>query len=150
MSDLDAAPTQVDHAANHLVRTAVTAPSVHNTQPWLFVSSDSGLDLYADPTRRLPLTDPDGREQLLSCGAALFNIRVAMRHLGFRPVVQLLPDAYTPAHLARVGWGAHARPGTDENLMYRALQQRHTHRGSFQYSPLPQPLIGELREQAHA
>lgn len=32
--------------------------------------------------------------------------------------------------------------------MYRALMQRHTHRGPFQWSPLPQPLVGELREHA--
>jgi hypothetical protein len=147
---MDATHTQVDHAANHLVRAALTAPSVHNTQPWLFVDREMGLDLYADPTRRLLLTDPDGREQAISCGAALFNVRVAMRHLGFQPVVQLFPDPCNPAHLARVGWGAYARPSIDENLMYRALRQRHTHRGPFPWSPLPQPLVGELREHARA
>jgi nucleotide-binding universal stress UspA family protein len=31
-----------------------------------------------------PHSGPDGREQLISGGAALFNVRVAMRHLGFR------------------------------------------------------------------
>ncbi|MEU6379856.1 hypothetical protein [Streptomyces sp. NPDC046909] len=147
---MDATHTQVDHAANHLVRAAVTAPSVHNSQPWLFVNRETGLDLYTDPTRRLLLTDPEGREQVISCGAALFNLRIAMQHLGFRPVVQAFPDSWNPAHLAGVGWGPHARPSTDENLMYRALRQRHTHRGPFQHSPLPQPLIGELREHARA
>ncbi|MGW3106853.1 Acg family FMN-binding oxidoreductase [Streptomyces sp. NPDC001100] len=147
---METVSAQVDHAAHHLVRAAVSAPSVHNTQPWLFVGRDTDLDVYADPTRRLLLTDPDGREQLISGGAALFNVRVAMRHLGFQPVVQLLPTPWNPAHLARVGWGPYARPSTDENLMYRALWQRHTHRGPFQQSPLPQPLIGELREHARA
>jgi len=147
---MDAAHPQVDHAANHLVRAAVTAPSVHNTQPWLFTHGDGELDLYADGRRRLPLSDPDGREQLISCGAALFNLRLAMRHLGYRPVVQPLPDPRAPARLARVGWGAYAPPTAGENLMYRALWQRHTHRGPFRPSPLPWPLLAELREQARA
>ncbi|WP_329268301.1 Acg family FMN-binding oxidoreductase [Streptomyces sp. NBC_01451] len=147
---MDATHTRVDHAANHLVRAAVTAPSVHNSQPWLFVNRETGLDLYADPTRRLLLTDPDGREQVISCGAALFNLRIAMLHLGFRPVVRMFPDPWNPAHVAGVGWGAHARPSSDENLMYRALRQRHTHRGPFHHSPLPEPLVGELREHARA
>ncbi|MFF4507361.1 Acg family FMN-binding oxidoreductase [Streptomyces sp. NPDC001401] len=147
---MDATHTPVDHAANHLVRAAVAAPSVHNTQPWLFTRREGELDLYADPTRRLLLTDPDGREQVISCGAALFNVRLAMRHLGFQPVVQPFPDLWNPAHVARVGWGAYARPSTGENLMYRALLQRHTHRGPFQWSPLPRPLVGELRAHARA
>jgi len=147
---MDATHTPVDHAANHLVRAAVASPSVHNTQPWLFTNREGDLVLYADPTRRLLVTDPDGREQVISCGAALFNMRLAMRHLGFQPVVQPFPDLWNPARLARVGWGAYTRASTGENLMYRALLQRHTHRGPFQWSPLPQPLVGELREHARA
>lgn len=141
---------QVDHAAHHVVRAAVAAPSVHNTQPWLFTHGDDGLDLYADDRRRLPLCDPDGREQSISCGAALFNARVAMRHLGHRPAVRLLPDPRDPARLARAGWGAYAPPGAAENLMYRALWQRHTYRGPFRPTPLPRPLIAELRAHARA
>ncbi|MFR0354576.1 Acg family FMN-binding oxidoreductase [Streptomyces sediminimaris] len=149
-SAMDAALPRVDHAAGHLVRAAVTAPSVHNTQPWLFSHGEDGLDLYADGGRRLPLCDADGREQLISCGAALLNVRLAMRRLGHRPVVRLLPDPCDPARLARVGWGAYARPAADVNLMYRALWQRHTHRGAFRPSPLPPPLTAELREHARA
>lgn len=147
---MDATHARVDHAANHLVRAAVAAPSVHNTQPWLFTHREGELDLYADPMRRLLLSDPDGREQVISCGAALFNVRLAMRHLGFEPVVQPFPDPWNAAHLAHVRWGAYARPSTGENWMYRALLQRHTHRGPFQWSPLPRPLVGELREHARA
>ncbi|MBE8472010.1 Acg family FMN-binding oxidoreductase [Streptomyces justiciae] len=141
---------EVDHAANHLVRAAVTAPSLHNTQPWLFTRRAGELDLYADPSRLLRLTDPDGREQIISCGAALFNVRLAMRHLGFRPVVQPFPDPGDPAHLAHIGWGPYARPGTETSLMYRSMRQRRTHRGPFQPFPLSRQLVGELRGHARA
>ncbi|MFJ9535859.1 Acg family FMN-binding oxidoreductase [Streptomyces sp. NPDC101225] len=147
---MDTAHPEVDHAARRLVRAAVAAPSVHNTQPWLFTHRDGALDLYADGGRRLPLGDPDGREQLISCGAALFNARVAMRRLGHRPVVRLLPEPRDPARLARAGWGPYAPPSAGENLMYRALWQRHTHRGPFRTTPLPPPLVAELRAHARA
>ncbi|MCX4904031.1 hypothetical protein [Streptomyces sp. NBC_00878] len=142
--------TPVDHAANYLVRAGITAPSLFNTQPWQFVAREAELDLYADPARLLPLTDPDAREMVISCGAALFNVRLAMRHLGFLPVVRPFPDPWNPAHLARVSWGSYVPPGSDEELMFRSVRQRHTHRGPFHSSLLAQPLIHELRDHADA
>ncbi|GHE44745.1 hypothetical protein [Streptomyces capitiformicae] len=106
--------TGVDHATTpHLVRAAITAPSVHNTQPWLFTGRGTRLDLYADTARRLPLTDPDSREMVISCGAALSNVRLAMRHLGFVPVVHAFPNPWNRTHLARVDRGSYAEPDAD-------------------------------------
>ncbi|GHA08905.1 nitroreductase [Streptomyces spiroverticillatus] len=137
------------HAANYLVRAAVTAPSLHNTQPWRFASrGDDEITLYADSARRLPLADPDGREMVISCGAALFNLRLAMRHLGFLPVVRPYPQPGVPALLARIRWGPYARATDEEELMYRAMAQRHTHRGLFQATPLPLQLIDGLGRNA--
>src|SRR5689334_13415629 len=75
-----------------LARAAHLAPSVHNSQPWRLRGRDDGLDLYEDTSRALPGTDPNGRERLISCGAALRNAEVAMARLGHLPVTRLLPD----------------------------------------------------------
>jgi len=138
------------HAAFHLARAAGHAPSVHNTQPWFFADEggDRGFELHADPGRRLYLTDPEGRQMVISCGAALFNVRVAVRNLGFRPVVALLPDLARPDFLARVRWGAYAATNREVAAMERAMLLRHTHRGPFGPGPLPWSLVEELREHA--
>jgi len=57
---------------------AARAPSVHNTQPWRWRVDAESLHLYADASRQLPNTDPDGRDLILSCGAALHHCVVAL------------------------------------------------------------------------
>ncbi|MGV9253643.1 Acg family FMN-binding oxidoreductase [Streptomyces sp. NPDC003697] len=136
------------HASTYLARAAVTAPSAHETPAWVFVADgDRGVELHADADRRL-LAGPHGRDLVISCGAALFNVRLAMRHLGFKPVEQPFPDPRDPAFLARVAWGAYARPTPDEERMYGALRRRPAVRGPFLPDPLPTALVGALREQA--
>ena len=72
-----------------LLATASRAPSIHNTQPWRFRVGEYAIELYADPGRKLRM-DPLGREMLISCGAALFGLRLAVRSLGYLPIVELL------------------------------------------------------------
>src|SRR3974390_1457224 len=78
-SGLPAEGTAVDKA-RFAVRYAILAPSSHNTQPWRFVIIGSELLVCADRTRSLPNIDPFDRELIISCGAALFNLRVAFAH----------------------------------------------------------------------
>ncbi|MBO0784056.1 MAG: hypothetical protein J2P37_35060, partial [Ktedonobacteraceae bacterium] len=58
-----------------LLNYALLAPSEYNTQPWLFRVKENVIELYADTSRRLPVVDPDGREMIISCGAACYNLR---------------------------------------------------------------------------
>ncbi|WP_181808840.1 Acg family FMN-binding oxidoreductase [Streptomyces shenzhenensis] len=140
------------HAALHLARAASLAPSPHNVQPWFFaeVGHDRGFELHADTGRRLPLTDPDGRQAVIAVGAALFNVRIAVRHLGFRPVVDVLPVSGRPEFLARVGFGAHAPVTRGEARLVRAIGQRRTHRGRFASGALSESLLDDLCAQARA
>ena len=86
----------------HLLNYAVVAPSGHNTQPWRFRLTSDGVELRADRTRALPIVDPDDRELTMSCGAALGQLRLAIRHFGFTDVVELFPHASHANVLARV------------------------------------------------
>ncbi len=134
----------VEHV-DAIVATAARAPSVHNTQPWRFRLDGNVLELYADPSRRLDRTDPQGREMVISCGAALFGLRLAVRQLGYRPAVDLLPSRNRPDLLARVRLGGVMPIRVGEQRLLDATRRRHTHRGPFAAEPLPSGLLVALQ-----
>jgi hypothetical protein len=146
-TDSGQAPTIPADQAGYLIATAARAPSVHNTQPWLFRRQGAAMELFADPHRKLRI-DPDGREMHISCGAALFGLRLGVRSLGYLPAVELLPDRRRPRLLARVSLGTPAPITGPELLMLEALPHRHTHRGPFAAEPLPEGLLPALQHHA--
>lgn len=78
------------------------APSVHNSQPWQWRISDDVVELYADPDRHLVGTDPDRRDLVISCGAALHHLRVALADVGVATTTHRLPDPEDSTLLAVV------------------------------------------------
>jgi hypothetical protein len=135
--------------AHFLVTSAARAPSVHNTQPWRFLVGQETVELWCDPARKLR-TDPVGREMLISCGAALFGLRLAMRSLGRQPVVELLPDPAQLRLLAQVRAGRAAPAEKWNSRLLEAIPHRHTHRGPFMPGPLPAGLLAGLQHEALA
>jgi hypothetical protein len=133
--------------AQYLIATAARAPSVHNTQPWRFRVGPRAVELWSDPLRKVG-PDAVGREMLISCGAALFGLRLAMRSLGYAPVVNLLPDRSELKLMARVSIGAAVPMNGLERQMLAAVPHRHTHRGPFLPGPLPPGLLAGLQDDA--
>jgi hypothetical protein len=133
--------------AQYLIATAARAPSVHNSQPWRFRVSPQAIELWCDPRRKL---EPDalGREMLISCGAALFGLRLAVRSLGYGPVVDLLPERSELKLMARVSIGPPVPMNGLERQMLAAVPHRHTHRGPFMPGPLPAGLLAGLQDDA--
>jgi hypothetical protein len=130
-------------AVRFAVERALRAPSVHNTQPWLFGTDGSTVELRADRTRQLTALDPRGRELAQSLGAALLNLRVALAARSWRAVVDRLPDPADPELFAvvRVEPG---RPEADLADLDPAISRRHTNRRRFSPDPLPEQLLRRL------
>jgi nitroreductase len=126
---------------------AVRAPSIHNSQPWRWQVGPRGVDLYTDATRRLPRTDPDGRDQVMSCGAALHHLLVALADAGQGARVRRLPEPSRPHHLATVEPALHVDVDVDAGLA-SAIDRRRTDRRPFRAWPVPPELTGELAEVA--
>ena len=138
----------VEEIAAYVVAAAVWAPSVHNTQPWWFSAGGQELSLHADAGRQLMVADPRGREMMISCGAALFTARLALRSLGYVPRTSVLPDPGEPLLVARVSWQRQAATAEYEQRLYGQVRRRRTHRGGFDPAPVPPDLVAMLQEGA--
>ncbi|MFI6347368.1 Acg family FMN-binding oxidoreductase [Streptomyces sp. NPDC050560] len=155
-----------------LVAAAGLAPSMHNAQPWIFrFDPGSGvLDLRADPARAMPATDPEGRGLRIGCGAALFTLRVAAAHTGWRAVWEPLPEPGDPELLARVRLGgvakvpsagrttplsqhplgAAGRPEASLGRLFPFIALRHTSREPFSELEVPEAVRRSLAAAARA
>jgi nitroreductase len=131
-----------------MLNYAVLAPSGHNTQPWLFSVSDNEVELHADRTRGLPVVDPEDRELVISCGAALLYLRVAMGHFGYEDEVEVLPDPADPDLLARMRLGSDRLETEEERMLFQAIPKRHSNRGPFEERRVPGRLLSALQGAA--
>lgn len=131
-----------------LVKYAILAPSSHNSQPWKFRVAGNTLELLADRKRSLRVTDPGDRELVISCGAALFNLRTAMYYFGCVGNARPLPDPGYPDLLARVTLDSSTTVPGEWITLFRAIPRRVTNRGPFDPGEVPLALEPELRTAA--
>jgi hypothetical protein len=134
-----------------IVEAAAAAPSLHNSQPWQFEAAGDELRLYGLLDRALPVADPDARALYISCGAALFNARLAARVAGLETDVSLLPHPGYPLDVLAVMRARAGRaPTTAEGKLYESIWRRHTNRRPYSSRQIPRMLIAGLQKSAEA
>jgi nitroreductase len=127
---------------------AVRAPSIHNTQPWIWRLGPDGLVLRADRSRQLAVADPDGHSLLVSCGAALHLTEVALRAQGWQIETTLLPDAADRDALAGFRPSGRGEPDPQATEEAEAALRRRSDRRPFAARPVPPDEAEELQSIA--
>lgn len=141
---MSAAKLMDRQALVHCVQAATLAPSLHNSQPWRFRIDGDQVEVHADRSRRLDVLDPDGRELMISLGAAVFTLRAAMRGQGWIPALSLLPDPGDRDLVARVQPLRPELPSPAAQQLAAAIAHRHTNRGPFTAAAVPAHALEEL------
>jgi len=127
---------------------AIRAPSVWNSQPWVWrAGSRVGVDLFADRPRQQMATDPRGHDLLLSCGAALHHLVIALADEGWSARITRLPDPENVHHLAHLEDWAPTSSDPAARLA-RAISRRRTDRRRFSDLPVAPELLEALVEAA--
>ena len=128
-----------------LLAAAVSrAPSVHNTQPWRLELRGRTASILERADISLPRHDLIGRDRLISCGAALTNLRLAVRRLGWSEHWRQFPDPARPDEVGRVSAGIPLYPDETDLAAYRAIRDRASHRARFGPEPVPDGLVRRL------
>ena len=118
------------------ITLASRAPSVHNTQPWRWRVTPRSLELFADPTRRLEAADKHARLLMLSCGATLHHLAIAVGAEGWGAEVHRFPDPTQPTSLASIAFAAKT-PTEAVRELARAIADRRSDRRPMSSWPVP-------------
>ncbi|MFO1144948.1 MAG: nitroreductase family protein [Amaricoccus sp.] len=122
-----------------LVRFATLAANGHNTQPWRFSGTASGVAIAPDLSRRTPIVDPDDHHLFVSLGCAAENLSLATR-AGGRDGTPVVGDGGIEVDLA---------PGTAETgPLIDAIPLRQCTRADYDGSPIEPALVERLRAAA--
>jgi nitroreductase len=129
---------------------AVRAPSVHNTQPWLWRVAENSIHLHSNPSLQLPSTDPDSRDLTISCGIALNHCVVAFAALGWLAKVHRFPNPADSSHLAAIELEPYPATEVDVALAAAILRRRTDRRryGAQQVSAADISLMGARAARA--
>lgn len=125
-----------DTTLRAILDLACRAPSVHNTQPWVWVVRDQMLLLQSDPRRKLVQADPTERDLVMSCGAALHQLVVAAAGLGWHCTVRRTPEGRRDDLLAVVTFTP-CDPQVEDLRGLAAIEERHTDRRQVSSWPVP-------------
>jgi hypothetical protein len=144
----DAIAPAYDEAALHEAAEAgIRAPSLQNSQPWLFRLHEGAIEIHVDPDRRLT-ADRAGWAARLACGAATYNARLALAAAGRPAEARLHPEPDHRNLVARLTPGRLRPPTYLERDLRAAIPSRHSNRGPFWPDPVPADVRIRLIEAA--
>ncbi|NUS73127.1 MAG: hypothetical protein HOQ05_06930 [Corynebacteriales bacterium] len=120
------------------------APSLHNSQPWLWRQEGSELSLQFDQHRWLHATDPDAHGAILSCGAALELASLSLSAQGHSLELQESEETAT-AELAKLHIGTRGAPNPAAEEMVAVAPTRCSDRRPLDGKAALGPFVEQIR-----
>lgn len=129
-----------------IARAASNAPSIYGYQPWSLGFRDRSVTLYECVGDWLASRDSEGRGQRISCGAALANLVLAIRSLGWASEVSFGYSQDEPDVVARVTAVRRQEPAAQDFQRFRMIAQRTSYRNTFADPALSQVQRDAIRD----
>ncbi len=134
---------------------AMLCPNPHNKQPWIIkLSGDLSFDLYVDPERLLPETDPFYRQIHIGHGTFLETLAIAATGLGYRAGIKYFPAGMygntelSDKPVASISLLKDASVQPDP--LFKHLLTRHSNKREYQNKPLTLSELKSLQDFHHS
>lgn len=124
-----------------IIRSAVKAPSGHNTQPWMFAKEDECICIEPDFDRALPVADPDNRELFISLGCAAETAMIASKFYGYNPT--LIVESLGGSHKIKIKLTK--AENISQSGLFPFINSRQTTRNLYNKTSIPVEDLEELR-----
>ncbi|WP_432473051.1 Acg family FMN-binding oxidoreductase [Amphritea sp. HPY] len=130
---------------------AILSPNPHNIQPWIVrLTGDKSFDLYVDPARLLPATDPFYRQIHVSQGTFLETLSIAATGFGHEATIDYFPQGiYGNQELLNKPIASiELIPRTDlsPDPLFAHLLTRHSNKREYDNRRLTEAEINTLRD----
>ncbi len=110
-------------------------PSAHNVQPLRLRFQDNKIVFYAEPSRFLPAADPRFRDLMISVGASILALDLALRPMGMAITcesfdlakIENLKDRSAEIGFVEIGLAADSAPSD----LAKNVEKRFSYRGRF-------------------
>jgi hypothetical protein len=120
-----------------LIKSAVKAPSGHNTQPWKFRVNEKSIEILPDFTRSLSVVDGNNRELYISLGCALENLCINAHYSGYTYDIVNQNEQGIIINLSKIS-------SVIENTLFLQIGKRQTNRSMYNYQTIPDKTIRYL------
>lgn len=115
---------------------AILCPNPHNKQPWIIhLTGPSSFELYVDPDRLLPETDPVHRQIHIGQGTFLETLAIAAGGMGYKAVIDYFPQGmYSNTELVNKPVAAInlvQEPGIKKDPLFDVLLTRHSNKREY-------------------
>jgi hypothetical protein len=85
--------TEIKDIRLRLLSYAILSPNPHNKQPWnIQLTGENSFELYVDPSRLLPATDPYYRQIHIGQGTFLETLVIAATGFGYQADIKYFPQ----------------------------------------------------------
>jgi hypothetical protein len=112
-----------------ILGSATLAPSGENAQPWKFVVKGNTIFQFNVPHRDQSLYSWGQRASYISNGAALENIVIASKELGYNPNIELFPDSDNEHFIAKISL---VKDKVNKDPLYEYIPERSTNRKPYE------------------